>query len=244
MDFKDWHSYYANRQDHFDHIEFPGEMELDGYEEAIVASSIQQFQMGENSDGKHLKQLAKKMKDEHYTKAMEGLIREEQNHALALGRFMEQEKIPFIEEHWLDSIFKRIIKTPSLAFTIMILLAAETVATVFYNALARATHSKTLKAICSQILVDEAMHVRFQVEALQQFYNKYGAVRRTIFRHGYTLMMLMMCLVVWFQYRKVFKAGGLNFKTCNHALMHEFGKSMRMIIGKERVDYPAYQAAR
>ncbi|MCB0503506.1 MAG: ferritin-like domain-containing protein [Bacteroidetes bacterium] len=238
MTFKEWHQYFQSNRDHFDYIPWSGEPELDGFEEKLITRSIQQFQKGENSDGKHLMQLSEKMNDDYYTLSIKGLIQEEQNHAAALGQFMAQEKIDTIGNHWLDTIFKRIIKTPSLEFTIMVLLAAELVATVYYKALRQATYSRTLKAICRQILVDEQMHIQFQTSALQLFYLKHNSFGRFLFRNFYLAFMLLTSYVIWFQYSNVLKKGGYSFTKCMYALLKEFAKAMRMIIGKAPIAQP------
>ncbi|MEZ5007211.1 MAG: ferritin-like domain-containing protein [Chitinophagales bacterium] len=238
MTFKEWHQYFQTNQDHFDYIKWKGEMELDGNEEKLITNSIQQFQKGENSDGKHLMKLSEKMKDENYTLAIKGLIKEEQNHAAALAQFMAQENINKIDGHWLDAIFKRIIKTPSLELTIMILLAAEIVATVYYKALRQATYSRTLKSICRQILVDETMHIKFQASALRVFYKNHSLFGRFAIRNFYLTFMMITSLVVWFQYRNVWKAGGYSFIKCMHTLLKEFAKATRMIIGKAPIVHP------
>ncbi len=245
MTFKDWTNYFESRTNHFDHIEWTNKMELDGHEEKLLTASLQQFQKGENSDGKHLMKLTEKMNDEDYTNAMKGLIKEEQNHAAVLGKFMCQEKIATIEDHWLDTIFKRIIKTPNLELTIMILLAAEIVATVFYQALQKASYSKTLHAICKQILVDEEMHLKFQATALRKLYQNHSLFGKFVVRNFYQGFIIVVALVAWFQYRNVFKAGGFTFKKCLYELMHEFAKVTRMVIGKKEIinhkDLPSFE---
>lgn len=238
MTFKDWHQYFQTNQDHFDYIKWKGEMELDGSEEKLITKSIQQFQKGENSDGKHLMKLSEKMKDDNYTLAIKGLIKEEQNHAAALGQFMDQEKIKTIDGHWLDAIFKRIIKTPNLELTIMILLAAEIVASIYYKALRQATYSRTLKSICRQILEDEKMHIKFRASALRVYYENHSLFGRFVVRNFYLAFMMLTSLVVWIQYRKVFKAGGYSFIKCMYALLKEFAKATRMIICKSPIIQP------
>lgn len=229
MTFYNWNAYFESNKNHFSHINWQNEMELSGYEEKIVASALQQFQRGENSDGKHLMKLSEKMNDSDYTLAIKGLIKEEQNHAQALGQFMEQEKIPLLETHWLDHLFKKLIRTPSLQLTIMVLLTAELVAKHFYAALYKATNSKTLKSICNQILVDEAMHINFQIEALQEFYHQKNIFGRFFFRNFFTVIMVSASLVVWFQYRKVWKASGLTWLNCSYRLLKSFYKSLLQI---------------
>jgi rubrerythrin len=213
MTFDHWNQYFQTHSQHFEHLLWTKEKELNASEKSLITQSIQQFQKGENSDGKHLIQLSKKMKNEDYYEAIKGLVREEQNHALALEKFMLNEEIELIKSHWLDHIFKRIIKTPNLSLTIMVFLFAELIAQIFYECLSKSTQSKTLQAICQQILVDEEKHIQFQIDALRNLYHQYNFIGRFIFRNSYTILMIGASILVWFQYKNIFKKGGYSFSS-------------------------------
>ena len=67
--------------------------DLSDAERAAIAHSIQMFQLGEHSEGRHLMRYAKEWADRTgdaaYPEAIRMLIVEEQRHASVLGRFME-----------------------------------------------------------------------------------------------------------------------------------------------------------
>jgi hypothetical protein len=67
--------------------------DLSDAERAAIAHSIQVFQLGENSEGRHLmryaKEWAERTGDAAYPEAIRMLIVEEQRHAGVLARFME-----------------------------------------------------------------------------------------------------------------------------------------------------------
>ena len=60
---------------------------LSGAERAVVIHSIQQFQLGENAQGRRLLQRAR-AEDAEYFHALRLFIKEEQRHSELLGRFL------------------------------------------------------------------------------------------------------------------------------------------------------------
>jgi len=125
-----------------------------------IYQSIQQFQIGESSEGKYLMKAANEyLKDKSYNGYAEALklfIQEEQRHARYLAYFMKVEDIPVIKKHWIDQIFRKLRRLASLKQSITVLLAAEIIATVYYEALKNVTNSKLLIDICNRLLLDEA----------------------------------------------------------------------------------------
>src|SRR5215468_10339104 len=66
--------------------------ELTAAERDAVAASLQDFQLGESSEGRNLlrraEQYAERADDPEYVEAMQLFVREEQRHARVLGRFL------------------------------------------------------------------------------------------------------------------------------------------------------------
>ena len=102
-------------------------------------------------------------------------IKEEQDHALVLGQFMDMHSIEKIRKDGLDNIFRFLRKLAGLEGTVTVLLTAEIISMIYYQALRNATSSRTLRQICRQILIDEEMHLRFQSFTLSMIY--YQALR-------------------------------------------------------------------
>jgi len=150
---------------------------------------------------------------------------------------MKNENIALIESHWLDLIFKRIIKTPSLTLTIMVLLFAELTAQIFYETLRKSTQSKTLQAICHQILIDEEKHVQFQIDALRSLYHQYNFIGRFVFRNLFTVLMIGASILVWFQYKKVFRAGGYAFSSFFSTIIKSFLIALINISSKAVINF-------
>ncbi len=180
-----------------------------------ISSSIQQFQLGESSDGSSLLQRAKtharKYDDPAYVKAIELFIREEQRHGSHLARFMIQQSIPLLKKHWLDGIFRVLRKLAGLEVAARVLLTAEIIAIPYYSALSESTDAPLLQNICMQILRDETYHLVFQACTL----GKICAKRTTLLnRTAHALHKFLMAITiptVWMGHRKSLSRGGYDF---------------------------------
>jgi rubrerythrin len=211
MPFKFWYRHFEANTNHFAHLDWKSEDKLTASEKKIIYSSIQQFQRGENSEGKHLFHAAKELNDPLYVETIRIFIREEQRHAMTLGRFMEKHDIPRIHEHWVDGVFRWLRKAAGLYQTLAILLTAEIIAKVYYRGLGAATKSELLHAICRQILKDEDMHLLFQCHALGQLYAKQSFLQKLLNKLFQYVLMAGTLPIVWIHHRKVLLAGKIGF---------------------------------
>jgi hypothetical protein len=76
-----------------------------------VVDSVQEFQLGESYEGRHLHRLAaqyaRRTGDEDYLRAVEYFIREEQRHAHYLRDFLALEGFGTVNRRWADTVFRR-----------------------------------------------------------------------------------------------------------------------------------------
>ena len=103
--FVDWLSYFRhNREDRH----------LIPWERCITVAprlhdplirSLQRFQVGEQGDGKHLKQGAATLGDPDYEETIRLFIEEEQEHSRLLARILNALDAPLLAGHWSDRIF-------------------------------------------------------------------------------------------------------------------------------------------
>ncbi|MBA3559305.1 MAG: ferritin-like domain-containing protein [Gemmatimonadaceae bacterium] len=189
---------------------------LSATERRVIADSVREFQLGESSEGRNLivaaKAYAERTGDHEYVPAIEAFIREEQRHARYLGRFLATEGIPLARHSWADSVFRRLRRGAELEVTISVLLTAEIIAQVYYEALSHATGSPVLRAICQRILADEAEHVRFQAERLAILRS---GKRASHIRTACALQRLLFgaaMLVVWYKHAQVLQQGGMPWR--------------------------------
>ena len=211
MCYQYWKNHFETNRSHFDDIDWDIRDGLLETEKKLITASLQQFQKGEHSEGKHLFAFAKTLGNPVYVDCIRLFICEEQKHAMVLGRFMDKEQIPKISKHWLDNIFRWLRKLSGLENTLIVLLTAEIISKIFYKALANATMSELLKKLCKQILIDEDQHIAFQAYTLSILYARKGRIRRFFSRAWNQVLMLGTIIIVWTQHYRVLKAGGFSF---------------------------------
>ena len=233
MNYTAWKEYFLRNQSHFKDIDFSGDDILSEKERAVVYTSLQQFQRGENSEGKHLFSFAKNNPDPEYLPCISLFIREEQSHARVLGAYMDKHHIPKIKNHWVDGVFRWLRKMTNLENTIRVLLTAEIIAKVYYRALHDATKSILLKKICRQILEDEDQHIAFQCFTLQPFYQDKALWRKTAVRASHLILMTGTIVVVWWHHKKVFRKGGYSFRQFFSDTLTVFTEAQKSIQKKE-----------
>ncbi|MET0463720.1 MAG: ferritin-like domain-containing protein [Chitinophagaceae bacterium] len=212
MIFKRWKEYYEQNRNHFAHIDLDRPDELTAEERAVIASSLQQFQRGEHSEGKHLYAFAQQFGDQDYLDCIRLFIPEEQRHAMVLAAYMKRKGIPLLRGHWVDNVFRWLRQLSGIENTVRVLLVAEIIAKVYYQALFNATSSGLLKDICKQILKDEDQHILFQCDALRQFQRKRSKSGRLFFSLSQAILMTGTAVVVWWHHRKVLYRGGYDFR--------------------------------
>jgi hypothetical protein len=211
MDFFDWENYFEGNRNHFMDIDWKTVSLIPEEERKTITSSIQQFQKGESSEGRHLFSFAKRFPDPLYLECIRLFICEEQKHASVLGCFMDKQGIKRIQKHWVDDVFRWLRKLTGIENTLIVLLTAEIISAVYYKALMQASSSKLLQKICTQILRDEDQHISFQCYTLSKLYSGKNFFSRFWNRTWHLVLMTGTIGVVWFYHRKVLKAGAYSF---------------------------------
>lgn len=233
--------------EHFRANEEPEVLSQDGprlakAEKDAVIASIQEFQLGENSEGRHLhrrsREYAEEKGDEDYLRAMEYFIREEQRHARYLRDFLAVERFGTLKKTWADTIFRKLRNLTGLEVSVAVLMTAEIIAKVYYAALGEATRSPMLRAICARILRDEEAHVRFQAERLAIL--RHGRSRPAMTLTGllHRILFLGACLVVWRNHGKAIRRGGMSFGVYWRRCWQEFGSASKMMDPKSYARLP------
>lgn len=204
--------------------------DLSDEERVAIAHSIQMFQLGENSEGRHLMRYAKvwaeRTGDTAYPEAIRMLIVEEQRHAGVLARFMEINGIVRITRGCSDGIFRRARNLfGSLEISISVLVTAEIIAKIYYPALSAATSSTVLQTICEQIHREEIAHVEFQTEQLARIRAGRSALGTWATRFLHRLLFYPTLMVVGLSHRKALRRGGLShwqfFARCHHEFVRD-----------------------
>lgn len=227
-------------QDWVDHFRWNGSVamripwhigpDLSDEERAAITHSIQMFQLGENSEGRHLRRYAtdwaERTGDSAYPEAIRMLIAEERRHAGVLGRFMEINGIARVKRGCTDGIFWRARNMfGTLEISISVLVTAEIIAKIYYPALRAATASIVLRAICEQIHREEIAHVEFQTEQLARIRIGRPAYGIWATRFCHRLLFYPTLMVVGWSHRMALRRGGLSlwqfFSRCRAEFMRD-----------------------
>lgn len=204
----------------------------DAEKEAVI-SSVQEFQLGENSEGKNLHRLAKEYAEEDgdpdYLLAVEYFIREEQRHARYLQDFLASEGFGAIKNRWADSVFRQLRNLAGLEVSVAVLVTAEIIAEVYYAALKEATRSPMLRAICHRVLRDEEAHVRFQAERLAMLRRDRPKSGMTLTRLLHRALFFGAVLVVWRNHGGAIRRGGFDFRDYWQRCWKQFGIASKIM---------------
>ena len=211
-------------------------------EKIKILQSMQAWQLGETSDGAHLLAAAKKYADHvgdtDYCEAVSLFIKEEQKHGNNLGRYLDLIGEKIINRNWGDTLFRRVryFNTSMELWTIAV-ITVESTAQVFYQSLKAASSCRLLKQICTDILIDEAFHIDFQMQRLAIIFYGKTAVAKFISYQFYRFFYFTVALIVWFGHKKAFKAGGNGFEKYMKIMRLKFRKTLHKL---KPASYSAY----
>ncbi|MDO3625554.1 ferritin-like domain-containing protein [Mucilaginibacter sp. BT774] len=205
-----------------------------------ILPSLQAWQLGETSEGKHLiaasTKYAHAIGDLPYIEAVKLFIKEEQKHGNNLGLYLDRIGQPRVTKNWGDSLFRRVryFNTNMEIWTLAVIVV-ESTAQIFYQALKDATHCELLKQICNDILIDEAYHITFQTERLAIIYEGKSNFSKAWRRVVYKNFFYMTATLVWIAHRKLFKAGGNSFDLYSRKMEHKYLRTLRKITNSVQV---------
>ncbi|MFL6439911.1 MAG: hypothetical protein ACJ71Q_20230 [Terriglobales bacterium] len=185
-------------------------------ERRLVSGSIQQFQLGEGSDGSGLIRRGRTSRlaelDPNFIPSLELFIKEEQRHSRHLADFLQLEGVELLHQHWVDGVFRRLRKFAGLELCLRVLVMAEIVAVPYYTALEHVTSSALLRGICANILADETDHLRFQAENLRRLQSSRRSLP-SVELAFWRCFQLATFLVVWREHGQVLRAGGYGWQS-------------------------------
>jgi hypothetical protein len=209
---KSWCSHFVTNRLTADALPWADTYQLTSRERRAVARSIQQFQLGEGSNGKRLLKRglahARATRDPDFLRALYLFVKEEQRHSGYLLRFMQAQKMPALRHHRVDSVFRVLRGLAGLELSLRVLVTAEIVAVPYYRALRDATNSPLLKAMSTRILADEAAHLRFQSSMLSRLASHRWAATDKLVAKVHRVFLTGTSLIVWLGHSPVFLAAG------------------------------------
>jgi hypothetical protein len=229
-----WVAYFKRNAATLRPIPWERGAEATAEELAAIGRSLQAWQLGETSEGNHLRtaaaRYAARVGDPDYPPAVDLFIREEQRHGETLGRFLDLAGVGRISADWGDYLFRafRYCITDMEVWTTPVVMV-ETMALVYYNAIRRATRSAVLTTICTQILADEIPHLRFQCERLAIIYLRHSRPRIWLTMAAHRLIFLLMIGLIWLGHRRALRAGGYSARRYWRAAWDRMNAAWRLM---------------
>jgi hypothetical protein len=199
----------------------------------VLVPSIQEFQLGESSDGAcslaNARGHAERTADPEYVRAVELFFAEEHRHADDLARFLALAGAGCQQFSWTDFIFRHLRRAAGVELLLLVLLTAELIARVYYRALHAASESPVLRTLCAQVLRDERRHVEFHVGRLRLMQRGRWRWLRACVRWFHRVLFAGTCLVVWRKHGPALRLGGYSFGRFWRACWQQFTDAYRTI---------------
>ncbi|UPK71718.1 ferritin-like domain-containing protein [Chitinophaga filiformis] len=201
---------------------------------STILASLQAWQLGETSDGRHLlkavTRYARQINDLPYIEATALFIKEEQKHGNNLGTYLDRIGKPRIKADLGDTLFRKVrYFNANMEIWTLTVIVVESTAQIFYQSMKDATRCKLLKQICTDILIDEAPHITFQTERLSIIFNSKSAIGKAIALKAYHIFYFSTALVVWMAHKKLFRAGGNTFTKYMIKMRYKYNRIIRHI---------------
>jgi hypothetical protein len=158
-----------------------------------LASTVARLQAGETGEGRIVNEIRKRgIGDADYQQAIALFVAEEGRHARILGRALEGLGGEPHRDHWTARYFTVGRRVLGPRTKIVVLLAAEVIATTFYDAMERALPEGPLRTAFAQIQRDEMAHLEFHTD----FFASQDAAGRAAFRAAWWPIASVCCAVV------------------------------------------------
>jgi len=223
---KTWHDYFLRNRTNNGAINWDAPDRLSGDERARIAKSIAAFQLGEYSEGKGLMKAATAFANRRDCPDLIAItklfIGEEQRHAMLLKCFMDRHRIEPLKKNWADAVFRRLRKNVGFELSVSVLITAEIVSLVYYDALRRGSGSDLLKQICDKILADEIRHTEYESTLLNYLRERRPPMARRLIAWLHQFLLVGTTAVVYMGHRRVLKGGGYDIGRFFAACWMEF----------------------
>lgn len=188
--------------------------------DARLIRSIQSWQLGESSDGAHLLLAtdaflaSRAQADPAYREAIVLFIKEEQKHGNHLGNYLELAGASRLTFDLGDYLFRKVrYFFGSMELWTSSVFMVESMAEIYYKALADSGRCPLLTQICQDILRDEAYHIQFQLERLRIQDREMFLPMRWFYGLFSRALFLNIVGSIWLLHGIALRAGGLTFRS-------------------------------
>lgn len=197
---------------------------------AAVLRSLTIFQLGESGEGRIAHQVDRTALppiDADYRAALKLFVAEEGRHARILGRMVRAMGGRTLQATWTEGLFRHGRRLMGIRLKLLVLLAAEVVAVVFYGALADHLPASGLTAALREIIADEDHHLAFHVD----FFRRAAPTRahRLVFHATWWAVALAACAVVAADHRATLGALGVSATDLARTCLTQVARVSRLV---------------
>jgi len=204
-----WLAHFRSQAAHPRQVPMRLDDTLTGRERRLIARSIATFQLGESSDGAHLRRAVGRHCEADpghpFVEIFDLFIAEEQRHARLLGEFMQDHEIAERGQALTDRAFRALRRRGGLESRLRILVTAEIIGIVYYRALEVVTHCRRLQILCRTLVADELVHVAFESGLLLAMRAHRAGTARVLWEQ---CVVHAACAAVWLTHRRVLRSAG------------------------------------
>lgn len=207
----------------------------------IISRSLPAWQLGETSEGNHLRaaarQYAEAQGDPAFLSAVELFIREEQRHGVSLGEWLDLVGISRRSHDLGDSLFRLCrYAIPNYAAWASVVVMVEAMAEIYYSAVKRVTDCPRLDAECARILADEVKHIQFQCEHLAATRRHLPSWVRGALRIAEAAFYGVVCTAVWIAHGELLREADIPLSHFIRLAAKRF-RIMQKLMNPERYDF-------
>jgi hypothetical protein len=207
-----WLAHFRSQAAHPRQVPTTLDDRLSARERRLIEAAIATFQLGESSDGAHLRGAVRAHcpgpESHALVEIMDLFIAEEQRHARLLADFMQDHEIALRAHAVTDGVFRRLRRCGGLAARLRMLVTAEIIGIVFYRALEVVTDCRRLQILCRTLVADELVHVAFESQLLLAMKSGRPALTRLLLGAWEQWVLAGAALAVWVTQRRVLKCAG------------------------------------
>lgn len=239
----DWVAYFYENAQTAAAMEWPPmATQISGKLRDVIAGSLPAWQLGETSDGRHLRAAARQYALEHedmaFLSAVDLFILEEQRHGAALGDWLDLAGIPRKSRDLGDSLFRFCrYAIPNYQVWASVVVMVESMAEIYYAAVRRVSSCPRLQAECSRILTDEVKHIQFQCEHLASARRRLPWPVRRLISLGELVFYGVVCTAVWIAHGELLRASGMTARGFARAAGGKF-RFMQGLMNPRNYDFP------
>lgn len=226
-----WCDHFRGNADRQRSIPWDDVADLSDEQRQVLLPSLQDFQLGESSEGRHgqarAAAYADRIGDPYYAEAVRLFFAEENRHAAYLARYLALHGVQPIGRSWTDFVFRRVRRLMGLELLLTVLLTAELIGEVYYRAVRAATGCPVLRAVCAQLLRDERLHVRFHVERFRVLRRGRSRWRTRLQDWLWRCFFAATCRAVWFKHGRAMRLGGYGSRRFREEAVRGWRRAVR-----------------